>query len=94
MKYEDYEALTADLSADNAVDVVRQIMEQLKLDMVADEAIVAELNSKLEAMNDKYKALQIDYIQKFTSATGEETVDNDEDEIDVESEIEEIMKNI
>ena len=94
MKYEDYEELTKDLTADNAVDIVRSMLEKLKSDVIETEAATATYEEKLSDMNDKYKSLQVDYIQKFTSqAGGVEEEEEEEDETEaVEKEIEEMLK--
>ena len=92
MKYEDYEELTKDLTPDNAVDIVRSMLEKVKSDVIETEAATTAYEGKLSDMNDKYKSLQVDYIQKFTSqAGGVEEEEEDETEA-VEKEIEEMLK--
>lgn len=93
MKYEDYEELAKDLTPDNAVDTVRSMLEKLKSDVVETEAATTAYEEKLSDINDKYKSLQVDYIQKFTSQAGESNAGEEEDETEaVEKEIEEMLK--
>ena len=93
MKYEDYEELTKGLTPDNAVDIVRSMLEKVKSDAMENEAAATDYEGKLSAMNDKYKSLQVDYIQKFTSQAGESNAGEEEDETEaVEKEIEEMLK--
>lgn len=92
MKYADYEALAKDVTADNAVDVVRSMLEKAQQDSVAYDAEIAALNEKITESDSKYKDLQVDYIKRFTSESKEE--ESTADEIDLDAEIEDIMKNI
>lgn len=92
MKYTDYEALAKDVTADNAVDVVRSMLEKAQQDSVAYDAEIAALNEKITESDSKYKDLQVDYIKRFTSESKEE--ESTADEIDLDAEIEDIMKNI
>lgn len=92
MKYEDYEALTKDLTAENAVDIVRGMLEKVKSDAIETEAETTTYEEKLSDMNDKYKSLQVDYIQKFTSQTGAPDVEEVDETEAVEKEIEEMLK--
>ncbi len=92
MKYAEYEALAKDVTADNAVDVVRSMLEKAQQDSVAYDAEITALNEKITESDNKYKDLQVDYIKRFTSESKEE--ENTEDEIDLDAEIEDIMKNI
>lgn len=93
MKYTDYEAIGSTATAENALDVVMQLLEKAKTDSVEYDAEIADLSKKLEDSDNKYKALQVDYIQKFTSSSSEEVEEVDED-VSVETEIENIMKEI
>ena len=92
MKYEDYEELTKDLTADNALDIVRSMLEKVKSDAMETEAATTTYGEKLSAMNDKYKALQVDYIQKFTSQSGVVEVDEEDETEAIEKEIENMLK--
>lgn len=92
MKYAEYEALAKDVTADNAVDVVRSMLEKAQQDSLAYDAEITALNEKITESDNKYKDLQVDYIKRFTSESKEE--ENAEDEIDIDAEIEDIMKNI
>ena len=93
MKCEDYEELTKDLTTDNAVDIVRSMLEKAQTDSVAYDEEIADFSKKLEDSENRYKALQVDYIQKFTSSSAEEEKEEDE-ESSIETEIENIMKEI
>lgn len=92
MKYEDYEELTKDLTADNAVDIVRSMLEKVKSDAMETEASTTTYEEKLSAMNDKYKSLQVDYIQKFTSQAGGVEVEEEDETEAIDKEIEEMLK--
>ena len=92
MKYEDYEELTKDLTADNAVDIVRSMLEKVKSDAMEIEAATTAYEEKLSDMNGKYKSLQVDYIQKFTSQAGAPDAEEEDETEAVEKEIEEMLK--
>lgn len=92
MKYEDYEELAKDLTADNAVDIVRSMLEKVKSDAMETEASTTTYEEKLSAMNDKYKTLQVDYIQKFTSQAGGVEVEEEDKTEAIDKEIEEMLK--
>lgn len=92
MKYEDYEALAKDVTADTALDVVRSMLEKAQTDAVEYDAEIATLNDKITESDNKYKDLQVDYIKKFTSESAED--ESNDDEVDIDAEIEDIMKNI
>ena len=47
MKYEDYEELTKDLTADNAFDIVRSMLEKVKSDAMETEALTTAYEGKL-----------------------------------------------
>lgn len=93
MKYEDYEAIGSGATAENALETVMKMLEKAKTDSVEYDAEIADLSKKLEDSENKYKSLQVDYIQKFTSSSSEEVEEVDED-VSVETEIENIMKEI
>lgn len=93
MKYTDYEAIGSTATAENALDVVMQLLEKAKTDSVEYDAEIADMSKKLEDSENKYKALQVDYIQKFTNSSSDVVEDGD-DEDAVEKEIEDIMKEI
>lgn len=93
MKYEDYETLAKDVTADTALDVVRSMLEKAQTDAVDYDAEIAALNDKITESNNKYKDLQVDYIKKFTSESADDA-ESKENEVDVDAEIEDIMKNI
>lgn len=93
MKYEDYEALAKDVTADTALDVVRSMLEKAQTDAVEYDAEITALNDKITESDNKYKDLQVDYIKKFTSESAEDT-ESKEDEVDIDAEIEDIMKKI
>ena len=92
MKYEDYEELTKELTTDNAIDIVRSMLEKVKSDAMETEAATTEYEARLSAMSDKYKALQVDYIQKFTSQAGEVEVKEEDETEAIEKEIENMLK--
>lgn len=94
MKFEDYDEIASGLTPENAVDTVRSILEKLKTDIVETDAATADLQNKIESANEKYKSLQIDYIQKFTSQSSDAIEDEEEDDVDVEKEIEAALANI
>lgn len=94
MKFEDYEEISSGLTPENAVDIVRSILEKLKTDIAETDAVTADLQNKIESANDKYKSLQIDYIQKFTSQSSDVDKEDEEDDVDVETEIEAALANI
>ena len=93
MKYTDYEAIVSTATAENALDVVMQLLEKAKTDSVEYDAEIADMSKKLEDSETKYKALQVDYIQKFTNSSSD-VVEEVDDEDAVEKEIEGIMKEI
>ena len=93
MKYADYEALGSTATAENALSVVMQMLEKAQADSVEHDAEIADFSKKLEDSENRYKALQVDYIQKFTSSSAEEEKEEDE-ESSIETEIENIMKEI
>ena len=93
MKYNDYEAIGSTATAENALDVVMQLLEKAKTDSVEYDAEIADMSKKLEDSETKYKALQVDYIQKFTNSSSD-VVEEGDDEDAVEKEIEDIMKEI
>ena len=93
MKYTDYEAIGSTETAENALDVVMQLLEKAKTDSVEYDAEIADMRKKLEDSENKYKALQVDYIQKFTNSSSD-VVEEGDDEDAVEKEIEDIMKEI
>ena len=39
MKYEEYEAIAKDLNADNALDIVKSLLEKAKSDSLTDEGL-------------------------------------------------------
>ena len=93
MKYSDYESVGSTATAENALEVVMQLLEQAQTDSVEYDAEISDFSKKLEDSENKYKALQVDYIQKFTSSSAEEEKEEDE-ESSIETEIENIMKEI
>lgn len=93
MKYTDYEVIGSTATAENALDVVMQLLEKAKTDSVEYDAEIADMSKKLEDSENKYKALQVDYIQKFTNSSSD-VVEEGDDEDAVEKEIEDIMKEI
>ena len=93
MKYTDYEVIGSTATAENALDVVMQLLEKAKTDSVEYDAEIADMSKKLEDSETKYKALQVDYIQKFTNSSSD-VVEEGDDEDAVEKEIEDIMKEI
>ena len=93
MKYTDYEAIGSTATEENALDVVMQLLEKAKTDSVEYDAEIADMSKKLEDSENKYKALQVDYIQKFTNSSSD-VVEEGDDEDAVEKEIEDIMKEI
>lgn len=93
MKYTDYEAIGSTATSENALEVVMQLLEKAKTDSVEYDAEIADMSKKLEDSENKYKALQVDYIQKFTNSSSD-VVEEGDDEDAVEKEIEDIMKEI
>jgi hypothetical protein len=80
MKYEEYTAIAKDLTAENALDVVANLLAKAKEDSVAQEAKDTETAGKLAEVEQKYKDLKVDYIQLYT--TGRVTGAPAEDEQD------------
>lgn len=79
MNYEEYEAIAREVNADNALDVVKTMLEKAKHDSLAYEAEKVAISQELETTKQKYKDLQVDYIQHFVGATsndGEESMDD------------------
>lgn len=70
MTYADYEAIAANVTADNSLDIVRQLLDRAKNDSVETEAKIAAVAADLDASIAKYKDLQVDYIRRFTAAPG------------------------
>ena len=93
MKYTDYEDIGSTATPEKALDVVMQLLEKAKTDSVEYDAEIADMSKKLEDSENKYKALQVDYIQKFTNSSSD-VVEEVDDEDAVEKEIEDIMKEI
>lgn len=72
MKYEEYEAIAKDLNADNALDIVKSLLEKAKSDSLTDDALRVTMTEELEQTKQKYKDLQVDYIQHFIGAAGKD----------------------
>lgn len=93
MQYTDYEELAKDLTPDNALDTVKTMLEKLKADTLTDEAQITAMQTELEQTKQKYKDLQVDYIQKFIGASGSEAEEEDT-EAQAEAELKEALTTI
>lgn len=81
MKYEEYAAIAKDLTADNALDVVANLLAKAKEDAVAQEARDAETAGKMEEIEQKYKDLKVDYIHLYnTGKVAGAPAEDEEDE--------------
>lgn len=78
MKYEEYEAIAKDLTADNALDKVKEMLEKAKSDSLTDEAEKVTIAEELGQTKQKYKDLQVDYIQRFIGAAGNDGESEDD----------------
>lgn len=93
MKYEDYEAIARTLTAENAPDVVKQLLDNIKTDT---ESINALMQSNTEK-DTKIRDLQDTNIKLFLSQTGKADDEPDEDSAEkemalVDNEIESVLK--
>lgn len=92
MKYEAYEDIARDVTADTALETVTALLELARTDSVETDAKIAELNQQVEDGKAKYNDLQVDYIKKFTSSSAEDEVkDEEEADEEVEKAIEEML---
>lgn len=95
MKYEDYENIAKGLTSENAPDIVRQLLENIKTDTENIEA----LHKSNQDQEKKIRDLQDTNIKLFLSQTGKAEDGGSEDEPSaeetkkaVENEIENILK--
>lgn len=93
MKYEDYEAIAKKLTPENAPEIVRTMLENIK----TDTENIAVLNKSIEEKEGKIRDLQDTNIKLFLSQTGKADDEPEEDlaekqQLAVEQEIESIMK--
>lgn len=82
MKYEDYEKIAKTLTTENAPDVVKQLLENIKADTESIEAL-SKSNDEKDA---KIRDLQDTNIKLFLSQTGKADDDSPSDEELVEQE--------
>ena len=82
MKYEDYENIAKGLTTENAPDVVKQLLENIKADTESIEA----LTKSNEEKDTKIRDLQDTNIKLFLSQTGKANDDAKDDEALVEEE--------
>lgn len=82
MKYEDYENIAKGLTTENAPDVVKQLLENIKADTESIEA----LTKSNEEKDIKIRDLQDTNIKLFLSQTGKANDDAKDDEALVEEE--------
>lgn len=95
MKYDEYEAIAKTLTAENAPDVVKQMLDGIKADTTAFESMV-KTNEELDK---KVRDLQDTNIKLFLSQTGKADDDtlNEEQLVEeehkaVETEIDSLLK--
>lgn len=94
MKYEEYEAIAKTLTAENAPDVVKQMLDGIKADT---ESIEALMQSNVE-LDRKVRDLQDTNIRLFLSQTGKANDGPSEEELAeeadkaVENEIDALLK--
>lgn len=94
MKYEEYEAIAKTLTAENAPDVVKQMLDGIKADTESIEALTKS-NSE---MDKKIRDLQDTNIKLFLSQTGKADDSPSEEELAeeadkaVENEIDALLK--
>lgn len=82
MKYEDYEKIAKGLTTENAPDVVKQLLENIKADTESIEALTKS-NEEKEL---KIRDLQDTNIKLFLSQTGKADDDAKDEEALVEEE--------
>lgn len=82
MKYEDYENIAKGLTTENAPDVVKQLLENIKADTESIEA----LTKSNEEKDTKIRDLQDTNIKLFLSQTGKANDDAKDEEALVEEE--------
>lgn len=82
MKYEDYENIAKGLTTENAPDVVKQLLENIKADTESIEA----LTKSNEEKDIKIRDLQDTNIKLFLSQTGKANDDAKDEEALVEEE--------
>lgn len=97
MKYEDYENIAKGLTTENAPDIVKQLLENIKADTESIEA----LTKSNEEKETKIRDLQDTNIKLFLSQTGKADDDSpSEEELEeqehtaVETEIDNILKGV
>lgn len=66
MKYEDYEKIAKGLTAENAPDIVKQLLDNIKVDTESVEALTKSNDEK----DQKIRDLQDTNIKLFLSQTG------------------------
>lgn len=92
MKYEAYEDIAKNVTADTALETVKALLELAKTDSVETDAEITKLTGQIEEGKAKYNDLQVDYIKKFTSSSADDEVNDEEDADDaVEKEIEKLL---
>ena len=92
MKYEAYEDIARDVTADTALDTVKALLDLARTDSVETDAKITELTQQVEDGKAKYADLQVDYIKKFTSSSAEDEVkDEEEADEEVEKAIEDML---
>lgn len=94
MKYEDYEGMTAELTADNALETITAMLEKLKTDIMENDASVEASAQAYAELEQKYKELQVEYIKKFTSESSEAEPEETEEVDTIEEAIEAIIEAI
>lgn len=76
MKYEDYENIAKGLTTENAPDIVKQLLDNIK----ADTENIEALTKSLEDKEVKIRDLQDTNIKLFLSQTGKADDDSPSDE--------------
>lgn len=80
MKYEEYEAMAQELTAENAPVVLQSILAGVKDDLAERDALITER----EGMENKIKELQETNIKLFLSQTGETQTEEQTEEEKIE----------
>lgn len=80
MKYEEYEAMAQELTAENAPVVLQSILAGVKDDLAERDALITER----EDMENKIKDLQETNIKLFLSQTGEAQTEEQTEEEKIE----------
>ena len=91
MKYEAYEDIARNVTADTALETVKALLNLARTDSVETDAHIAELTRQIEEGKAKYNDLQVDYIKKFTSSSANVNDEEENSDEEVEEEIKKLL---